>query len=129
MIEELTKLNNNDEEMKLSNKKMKIIDDPSYLDILYYEVFLDKKKMDIIALILNVSSFYLYYISLEGCVGTQIECLKVMTIKKFFSILYSVLCCCFCLNIVMLLVYYRKVSILSLVYSFFFYLFFYFIDN
>ena len=129
MIEELTKLNNKDEETKLSNKKMKIIDDPSYLDILYYEVFLDKKKMYIIALILNVSSFYLYYISLEGCVGTQIECLKVMTIKKFFSILYTVLCCCFCLNIVMLLVYYRKVSILSIVYPFFFYLFFYFIDN
>jgi len=122
-------LNNNDEENKLSYKKMKIIENPSYFDILYYEVFSDKKKMDILALILNVISFYLYYISLEGCVGTQIECLKVMTIKKFFSILYIILCCCFCLNIVLLLVYYKKVSVLSIVYPFFFYLFLYFIDN
>ena len=40
---------------------------------------------------INILSFYIYYISLEGCEGTQIDCLKIMTLDKFIQMFYQVL--------------------------------------
>ena len=119
-----------EEEINLTkNKNIKIITDPTYFEIFYYEIFLNRKLMDIFALILNIFSFYLYYISLEGCVGTQIECLKVMTINKFFDFVYEVIFCCFFFNLVLLLAYFKKISIFSVIYPLICYFIFYFMDN
>ena len=85
--------------------------------------------MDIIVLLINIYSLYLYYQSLEGCVGTQIECLKIMTINKFYQILNEVLRSSFYLNIVLLLGFFKKISLISVIYPLITYFFIYLIDN
>ena len=85
--------------------------------------------MDKVALIINIISIYLYYKSLEGCVGTQIECLKVMTINKFYEILYQVIISAICINIVLTLAFLQKISLISIIYPSITYYFFYLIDN
>ena len=116
--------------MELKNKnKIIIINEPTIFQIFYYEIFLDKKIMDIVALITNIFSIYLYYKSLEGCVGTQIECLKVMTLAKFYRIFNQVIYSGFFINIVSVLAYFNKISLISIIYPLITYLFFYLVDN
>ena len=85
--------------------------------------------MDIVVLIINIFSLYLYYESLEGCVGTQIECLKVMTLAKFYRIFNQVMYSGFFINIVLILAYFKKISLISIIYPLITYFFFYLIDN
>ena len=85
--------------------------------------------MDIAALIINIFSLYLYYKSLEGCIGTQIECLKVMTLAKFYRILNQVINSGFFINIVLILAYLKKISLISIIYPLITYFFLYLIDN
>ena len=85
--------------------------------------------MDIVALIINIYSLYIYYESLEGCVGTQIECLKIMTLSKFYRIFYQVMICAFYINIVLILAFFKKISLISIIYPLITFIFFYLIDN
>ena len=125
----MNKISINEEQIKLKNKNVIIINEPTSLQIIYYEIFLNKKIMDIIALFINIYSLYLYYKSLEGCIGTQIECLKVMTLSKFYKMFYQVMRCGFYINLVLLLAYFKKISLISIIYPLITYLFFYLIDN
>ena len=85
--------------------------------------------MDIVVLIINIFSLYLYYESLEGCVGTQIECLKVMTLAKFYRIFNQVMYSGFFINIVLILAYFKKISLISIIYPLITYFFLYLIYN
>ena len=85
--------------------------------------------MDIVVLIINIFSLYLYYESLEGCVGTQIECLKVMTLAKFYRMFNQVMYSGFFINIVLIIAYFKKISLISIIYPLITYFFFYLIDN
>ena len=116
--------------MKLKkNGNYLIINEPTYFQIIYYEIFLNKKLMNIIALLINLIAIFLYYQSLEGCVGTQIECLKIMTLAKFYTIFYQVIACSFFINIIFILAYFKKISLISIIYPIISFYFFYLIDN
>ena len=122
-------MNINEEEIKLKSKNDTEISEPTNFQILYYEIFLNKKIMDIASLLISIYSLYIYYQSLEGCVGTQIECLKIMTINKFYKILNQVISSCFYINIVLVLGYFNKISLISVIYPLITYFFIYLIDN
>ena len=121
----MNKVNINEEQIKLKNKNTIIINEPTTFQIIYYEILQNKKIMDIIALLINIYSIYLYYKSLEGCVGTQIECLKVMTLAKFYKLFYQVMSCGFYMNIVLLLAFFNKISLISIIYPLTTYFFFF----
>ena len=85
--------------------------------------------MDTAALIINILSLYLYYESLEGCVGTQIECLKIMTLSKFYRMFNQVMYTGFFINIILVLACFKKISFISIIYPLITYFFFYLLDN
>ena len=85
--------------------------------------------MNILSLMINILSFYIYYISLEGCEGTQIDCLKIMTLDKFIQMFYQVLFCSFLSSIILILSLYKKISIFCTTYTIIIYILFYMMDH
>ena len=94
-------------------------------------IFMLKKNtiLNIIALILNIYAISQYYLSLEGCVGTQIDCLKILTIDKFYGFLYDALRGAFATDIVLILAYFKKISLFNVIYPAVIYYFFYLMDH
>ena len=113
------------------NKSKKSIKekDSTILQIIYDEILTNKKRMNIITLLINLLSFYLYYLSLEGCIGTQIDCLKIMTIDKFFELFYLVIFSSFLLSITLIFSFFNKISIFCMIYPIIAYILFYIIDH
>lgn len=130
-------IENNEEKisLKINNKNDKkeqkyiILKEPSFFEIFYYEIINNKTRMNLISLIINLLSFYLYYLSLEGCIGTQIDCLKIMTLDKFFDIFYLVLFSSFLSSFTLIFSFFNKISIFCMIYPFISYILFYFYDN
>ena len=85
--------------------------------------------MNLISLLINVLSFYLYYLSLEGCIGTQIDCLKKMTLDKFIELFYLDLSGSFLLAITLIFSFFNKISIFCMIYPIIIYILFYIIDH
>ena len=85
--------------------------------------------MNIISLITNLISFYLYYISLEGCEGTQIDCLKVMTLDKFIELFYLVLFSSFLSSFSLIFSFFNKISFFCMIYPFIAFILFYIFDH
>ena len=130
LAEELNKININEEEINLKkNANFIIINEPTNFQIIFYRIFFNKTLMNLIALIINLFAILFYYDSLEGCVGTQIECLKVMTLAKFYTIFYQVMTSSFLVNIVLILGYFKKISLISIIYPLIAFFIFYLIDN
>ena len=124
----------NEEKLHLNiniNKSKKSIKekDSTFLQIIYDEILTNKKRMNIITLLINLLSFYLYYLSLEGCIGTQIDCLKIMTIDKFFELFYLVIFSSFLLSITLIFSFFNKISIFCMIYPIIAYILFYIIDH
>ncbi len=116
--------------MKLKNgSKIIILKEPTNFQIFYYKYLSNKKIMNSVSLIISIYSIYLYYKSLEGCVGTQIECLKIMTMDKFYEILNKIIACAFFINNVLILAVFQKISLISIIYPTIIYILFYLIDN
>ena len=72
--------------------------------------------MNLISLLINILSFYTYYLSLEGCIGTQIDCLKIMTLDKFIEMFYLVLFSSFLLSITLIFSFFKIISIFCMIY-------------
>ena len=85
--------------------------------------------MNLISLLINVLSFYSYYLSLEGCIGTQIDCLKIMTLDKFIEMFYLVLFSSFLLSITLIFSFFKKISIFCMIYPLIVYILFYIKDH
>ena len=130
----ITLIVRNEEKLHLNiniNKSKKSIKekDSTILQIIYDEILTNKKRMNIITLLINLLSFYLYYLSLEGCIGTQIDCLKIMTIDKFFELFYLVIFSSFLLSITLIFSFFNKISIFCMIYPIITYILFYIIDH
>ena len=112
----------------ITNEKI-LSKEPSIFQIIYEEIISNKKRMNIITFILNIFSFYLYYLSLEGCIGTQIDCLKIMTLDKFIELFYLVSFSCFLISITLVSSFFNKISIFCMIYPIVCYILFYMYDH
>ena len=104
-------INNNKKKEKIVN-----IEEPTIFQIIHEEIISNKTRMNIITFLINILSFYIYYLSLEGCIGTQIDCLKIMTIDKFIELFCLVLFSSFLFNITLIISFFKKNSIFCMIY-------------
>ena len=126
----MKKINISNNTNPINNSKEKILTkEPSIFQIIYEEIILNKRRMNIITFILNIFSFYLFYLSLEGCIGTQIDCLKIMTLDKFIELFYLVSFSSFLISITLISSFFNKISIFCMIYPIVCYILFYMYDH
>ena len=131
-------IENNEEKIQLkkskivNNKKSKeeiISEDLTNFQIIYYEIIMNKKRMNLVSFLINILSFYLYYLSLEGCVGTQIDCLKIMTLDKFIDIFNLVLFSSLLSSFTLIFSFFNLISIFCMIYPLIVFIIFYTLDH
>ena len=121
------KLNINDNNKK--KEKIINIEEPTIFQIIHEEIISNKIRMNIISFLINILSFYLFYLSLEGCIGTQIDCLKIMTLDKFIELFYLVLFSSFLFSLTLIFSFFKKISLFCMIYPFIIYILFYIFDH
>ena len=115
-------IDHNEEKIQLNTnlnniKKISYEKEQTILQIIYEEIISNKKRMNLISFLINILSFYFYYLSLEGCIGTQIDCLKIMTLDKFMELFYFDLTSSFLFSITLIFSFLKKISIFYIIYT------------
>ena len=127
-------IDHNEEKIQLNTnlnniKKISYEKEQTILQIIYEEIISNKKRMNLISFLINILSFYFYYLSLEGCIGTQIDCLKIMTLDKFMELFYFDLTSSFLFSITLIFSFFNKISIFCIIYPIIIYIIFYIKDH
>ena len=96
----------------------------------------DNKRVKLVAVLLNLLSVYLnysainkYILSLEGCTGTQIDCLNKWKITKFYQLGFLVVDASVYSSIILVFFFWRLISVYNIIYPIITYYVFFLMDH